>query len=419
MNSFRRARVWWLALFVCVIAQPVAAITLQVDYTYDTSNFFGAGNPQGATAGAQAKASLEAAASYFSSILTTSFSAVQTPAPFHSSVSNGLVTWTWNESFSNPTTGADVTVTDPTVPANRYVIYAGANNLTGGTAGIGAVGGFGWSDNITGSNSFSQSDINQINATTSSFQTAVETRGQASGFSSWGGVVSFDNSARTWHFDKTTQPTAGQTDFYSVALHELLHSLGFGETSTGGDTTPWQSFVSGNQFFGNNAEAANNFQPVPLSADLAHWAQGTNSVVYGSSTVQESVMTPSITDGTRKVVTALDVAALKDIGWTAILPPGVNGDYNNNGVVDAADYVIWRDHLGQNFTLPNDTTPGTVTQADYNVWRSNFGASAGSGSGLLVEGSAVPEPASVALLVLGWAALVPCRSRRNASRRAC
>jgi hypothetical protein len=128
-------------------------------------------------------------------------------------------------------------------------------------------------------------------------------------------------------------------------------------------------------------------------------------------------MSPSITDGTRKKFTALDAAGLKDIGWSVILPPGANGDYNNNGVVDAADYVIWRDHLGQSFTLPNDTTPGTVTQADYNVWRSNFGASAGSGSGSLVADSAVPEPASVVLLVLGWAALLLCRPRRGTSRR--
>ena len=123
------ARVLWLCLALGVVAQQAAAITLQVDYTYDTSNFFGVGNPQGATAGAQAKASLEAAASYFSSILTDSFSAIQTPAPFHSSVSDGLVTWTWQESFANPTTGAPVTVNDAMVPANRYIIYAGGKQF--------------------------------------------------------------------------------------------------------------------------------------------------------------------------------------------------------------------------------------------------------------------------------------------------
>jgi hypothetical protein len=82
-----------------------------------------------------------------------------------------------------------------------------------------------------------------------------------------------------------------------------------------------------------------------------------------------------------------------------ILPPGVNGDYNNNGIVDAADYVLWRSHLGQNFALPNDTTPGTVMQVDYTVWRNNFGASA-SGNGALVSGAEVPEPSSFMLLLI-------------------
>ena len=49
------------------------------------------------------------------------------------------------------------------------------------------------------------------------------------------------------------------------------------------------------------------------------------------------------------------------------------GDYNNNGVVDAADYVLWRN----GGTLQNDPTPG-VQPGDYAVWRANFGKTGGS-----------------------------------------
>src|SRR5690606_30580774 len=39
-----------------------------------------------------------------------------------------------------------------------------------------------------------------------------------------------------------------------------------------------------------------------------------------------------------------------------------DGDYNADGVVNAADYTVWRDALGQNITLPNENaTPGSVT----------------------------------------------------------
>jgi hypothetical protein len=72
-------------------------------------------------------------------------------------------------------------------------------------------------------------------------------------------------------------------------------------------------------------------------------------------------------------------------------PAGISGDYNNNGVVDAADYVVWRNTNGTSTSLPNDSTPGTVTSADYDVWKANFGKTPGSGS---LEGGGVPEPAT-------------------------
>lgn len=78
----------------------------------------------------------------------------------------------------------------------------------------------------------------------------------------------------------------------------------------------------------------------------------------------------------------------------------VPGDYNNNGVVDAADYVVWRKSNGTNTQLQNEvsgTTPGSVTNEDYTAWRARFGNTSGSGSGLGGAAS-VPEPAAFGLL---------------------
>jgi hypothetical protein len=78
------------------------------------------------------------------------------------------------------------------------------------------------------------------------------------------------------------------------------------------------------------------------------------------------------------------------------------GDYNENGVVDAADYVVWRDNLGSGAPLPNDDTPG-VGQDDYDRWKANFGSTSGTGS--IVSGnSAIPEPSTFVLLLLLLAA---------------
>ena len=82
----------------------------------------------------------------------------------------------------------------------------------------------------------------------------------------------------------------------------------------------------------------------------------------------------------------------------------VAGDYNQDGVVNAADYTVWRDHLGQNTTLPNTNpadTDGVVTQAEYTFWKSRFGATSGSGAGGAAVASSVPEPTSIILLAVG------------------
>jgi hypothetical protein len=86
------------------------------------------------------------------------------------------------------------------------------------------------------------------------------------------------------------------------------------------------------------------------------------------------------------------------------------GDYNSDGIVDAADYVVWRHVLGQSVSLPNDTTPGIVSEADYDVWRAHFGQTAATGSGSYV--AAVPEPSMFALAALALAALVARRRMR-------
>ena len=75
---------------------------------------------------------------------------------------------------------------------------------------------------------------------------------------------------------------------------------------------------------------------------------------------------------------------------------GLLGDYNENDVIDAADYTTWRDAMTAGATsLPNDPSPGTVDETDFLYWRAHFGESLGSGAD--AGQAAVPEPATTLL----------------------
>jgi uncharacterized delta-60 repeat protein len=62
-------------------------------------------------------------------------------------------------------------------------------------------------------------------------------------------------------------------------------------------------------------------------------------------------------------------------------PPTLPGDYNQSGVVDAADYVMFRKYQGTTTTLPNDAFGGVIDADQYNQWRQNFGDTSGAGGG--------------------------------------
>lgn len=95
--------------------------------------------------------------------------------------------------------------------------------------------------------------------------------------------------------------------------------------------------------------------------------------------------------------------------------PLLAGDYNNDLVVDTADFTVWRDHLNMSIALPNETaTPNEVTVEDYDVWKQHFGLSSGGGSA--VASLAVPEPASWLLVAMGMVAVLKRRKNRHFDR---
>ncbi|WP_221435607.1 PQQ-dependent sugar dehydrogenase [Algisphaera agarilytica] len=96
---------------------------------------------------------------------------------------------------------------------------------------------------------------------------------------------------------------------------------------------------------------------------------------------------------------------------TATVAELLAGDYNGNGIVDAADYTVWQDSFGSTTDLAADGNGnGVIDAADYTVWQDNFGNTN------LPASTIIPEP-SVALCLLAPLLMTSRRSGRCSRTR--
>lgn len=276
-----------LVLLSAFAVPAQANIDIRFDYSYDTSGFF---------SDSGRKSVLDSAAGVFESLFADQLTAIT------STGANRFDAFIFNP--GDPF-GVDLELQNFSVAAGEIRVFVGGYDFTGGTLGLGGPGGFGCS----GLGAFCSDAARRGQGATANLYDGSGNllSADAVDFAPWGGAISFDSAGTDWHFGLDTLGLdAGMFDFYSVAVHELAHVLGFGTSDA----------------FFNRIDSSFRFAG-PASGSVAmydegHWALGTLSLVGGIG--QEAAMTPFLTDGTRKHFTDLDVAAMHDIGWVTPIP---------------------------------------------------------------------------------------------------
>jgi len=337
------------------ILADTQAITVHINYTYDASGFFAVNDGDPNAPGSLAHATVEKAAQDLSDALTNVANAsLNAVTSGHIDSGNDLGTIDWTLSFRNPST---VPLADPSDLSNQisltdfspytadvFTVYAGASTLVGSTelgegAPVSVQSSFSYGG---GTEEQTIEGVNDAIALSNGFMlrgsgpTVHQVPGQINDLGApinyvldVGAVAGFLSvtSGANWHLDYHTMPAGGEFDLYTVALHEMMHALGFGSSKT------WRDLRAANNadWSGPHVIAlrGNGTGVLDGDTDSAHISTNevsttiTTTAGVPAGTAQKPVMNPNLPDrdpddttkGVRRTLTQLDLAFLRDLGY--------------------------------------------------------------------------------------------------------
>ncbi|MGB7347808.1 MAG: hypothetical protein WBD20_26525 [Pirellulaceae bacterium] len=266
----------------------------------------------------------------------------------------------WTAVYTNPLDGTETRVPDMNVAANELVIFVGARDLPNlpknelGQGGPGAT-------EVSVNGNFTQA---QVDAYVDNVLYRGETGAKATNptdIGPWGGSIAFD-SLTNWHFGTTTEGLeSDEVDFSTVAVHELMHVLGFVPLIPSSFYTNYDAPTK--SFTGPKATAANGGS-IPLRSNF----HVSDDVI---SDGQPSIVKASVDDGIRRNLTPLDVAILDDLGWVirptataTVTASHIYADNPDSGTTYPVEVVLRGSLLGeitQSLSSTVTNTPPTLS----------------------------------------------------------
>lgn len=306
------------ALAFIVLCVPSHAISIKLVYQDPLDPFFTA----------DAKSTLDKASSDVSYAVTTVLNALT------QNVYNGVNGATtaqadWYLRYTNPLDGStNITINTFNFLQSEFTIFVGNRTLGGSTLGVGGPSGAGFTLSGSGyenewigaiENLEMDSNTGMVRGGpvlgtilgSSKFGNTTADYGMNYGYAV--GTLAFDDT-KAWNFDYNETSFVGLNDLYSVAIHEMLHTIGFGIGKT------WNEQANGTDWNGSSVFNVLGTGTNVLYSDGHHIAEGLTGTplidgIWQIGTQQEAAMDPNLTVGTRKYITDLDLAFLQDMGW--------------------------------------------------------------------------------------------------------
>ena len=222
------------------------------------------------------------------------------------------------------------------------------------------------------------------------------------------GIINYIGSQNVNNLTLLVDPTNGQTQIrntsgFPISLDGYTISSTFGAI----DSAQWSSLDDKNASGGDWQEAnitANRISELKVAGAVNLTTGQSLSIgnAFNETAGKQDLSFQFILAGEQTARTGAVV-------YGAITAPSIPGDFDGNGLVNAADLTKWKGEFGVN-AGSDANGDGKSDGADFLLWQRNFGA----GSATVAAG-AVPEPATAALLA-GGVAMVGLSVRRRAVR---
>jgi hypothetical protein len=214
---------------------------------------------------------------------------------------------------------------------------------------------------------------------------------------------------------------------YDMNLNFVFYSVRSPAGTLNASPAVWHS-ITDNYDASGNGSVDSRGEWIKIAAEPVELAEGVLLGPGGTLAAQQTISLGRIWNQgvTPFPDLTFEVIQLNGESAEVVVEFGLNGDFNQNGIVDAADYVEWRTTNATQvvpYSGADGNGDGIVNDQDYLVWRAGFGAvlrpdggvslAAGGAAAAIAAAMAIPEPSACLLFALGIAIAGSARYRRR------